>query len=508
MHQPYYRLPNKNYYLLPWMRLHAVKDYYGMARTVEKFDNIKVTFNFSGVLLEQLNDYLRGRRDYYVNLTLKDPKYLSKEEKNFIIERFFSLNFERLIRPNRRYLQLYNKKLSTKPHFSHQDICDLQFLFNFSWFHPYSFNEDKNLKELLDKRSGFSFQDKDYIINKQYEIISKIIPLYKGLLAQKKIELSLSPYHHPIMPLLYDSDVVKEFSYLKKPTLRFSYPQDCLWHLRSSRDIFSQVFDCVPCGSWPSEGSVSEDVVSLYGQEGFKWLGTDEAILFKSLTTEYVSYDMIKNQRHIIYRPYLFKDVDVFFRDRNFSDMLSFVYQGWDDSKFAAQDLMEHFKRTHLYTKDIFKERAITIIMDGENAWEYYPSNGVRFLESLYTQLQNSDILTTTTPTEFIKHNNRRSLERLSSGSWINGDFGVWVGSKKNNIYWNILRRIRDLIEKTKITGINLEKLKKYFYLVEGSDWYWWNTFEDISGEFKNIFFSYVDEIYRLLGRKPPVRIK
>jgi alpha-amylase/alpha-mannosidase (GH57 family) len=169
---------------------------------------------------------------------------------------------------------------------------------------------------------------------------------------------------------------------------------------------------------------------------------------------------------------------------------------------------MEHFKRTHLYTKDIFKERAITIIMDGENAWEYYPSNGVRFLESLYTQLQNSDILTTTTPTEFIKHNNRRSLERLSSGSWINGDFGVWVGSKKNNIYWNILRRIRDLIEKTKITGINLEKLKKYFYLVEGSDWYWWNTFEDISGEFKNIFFSYVDEIYRLLGRKPPVRIK
>ncbi|MDP2923672.1 MAG: glycoside hydrolase family 57 protein [Candidatus Omnitrophota bacterium] len=509
MHQPCYKLPNKNYYLLPWVRLHAIKDYYGMAKTVEKFDKIKVTFNFSGVLLEQLNDYItKGSRDYYVNLTLRDPGGLKKEEKDFIIDRFFSLNFERFIRPHRRYLQLYNKKLSPKARFNHQDIADLQFLFNVFWFHPYTFKEDKNLRQLLAKAKGYTAEDKEYIIDKQYEIISRIIPLYKKLIMQKKIELTLTPFHHPIMPLLYDSDIVKEFSYLKRPTLRFSYPADCVWHLQQSKDIFKQMFDYTPCGSWPSEGGVCEDVVSLYGQEGFKWIGADEANLFKSLTTEYVSYDMIKNQRHIIYRPYKFKGVNVFFRDRNFSDMLSFVYQGWNDPVFAANDLLEHFKRTHLYAKEIFKERAITIIMDGENAWEYYKNNGVDFLETLYSNLEKSDMLSTTTPSDFLQHNGTRNLERLASGSWINADFGVWIGSKKNNIYWNILRKTRDLIEKSKIFGINLEKLKSYFYLVEGSDWYWWNTFEDIHEEFKNIFFSYVEEIHRMLGKKPPARIK
>jgi alpha-amylase/alpha-mannosidase (GH57 family) len=509
MHQPYYRLPNKNYYQLPWVRLHAVKDYYGMARTVEKFDRIKVTFNFSGVLLEQLYDYVNNKAsDYYVNLTLKDPAELSKEEKDFIIDRFFSLNLERRIRTHRRFLQLYNKKLSPKRRFNHQDICDLQALFNLFWLHPYTLREDKNLKQLLLKGRNYNAQDKQYIIDKQYEVISKIPSLYKRLLAQKKIELTLTPFHHPIMPLLYDSDVIKEFAYLKRPTLRFSFPDDCLWHLNKSKEIFKQFFDYIPGGSWPSEGSVSEDIVSLYGQEGFKWLGADEAILFKSLTTEYVSYDMIKNQRHLIYRPYKFKDVNIFFRDRNFSDMLSFVYQGWDDPSFAASDILEHFKRTHTFAKDIFKERAITIIMDGENAWEYYKNNGVDFLETLYANLEKSDILSTATPSEFLSRAPVRSIERLASGSWINGDFGVWIGSKKNNLYWNILRKVRDLINKSKVFGINLEKIKNYFYLIEGSDWYWWNTFEDIHGEFKNIFFSYVEEIYQFLGKKPPARIK
>jgi alpha-amylase/alpha-mannosidase (GH57 family) len=398
--------------------------------------------------------------------------------------------------------------LSGRTRFNAQDICDLQLLFNLFWFHPYTFNEDKNLRELLAKTKDYTAQDKEYVINKQYEIMAQIVPLYKRLLAHKRIELSLTPFHHPIMPLIYDSDVVKEFPYLKKPTLRFFRPQDCLWHLKESKDIFRQTFGHVPHGSWPSEGSVSEEVLSLYAQEGFKWVGTDEAILFKSLTTEYVSYDMIKNQRHIVYRPYLFKGVNVFFRDRNFSDMLSFVYQGWDDLKFAAADLLEHFKRTHLYAKDIFKERAITIIMDGENAWEYYKNNGVSFFETLYASLEKSDMLSTSTPDECIQVNDKRTLERLSSGSWINADFGVWIGAKRNNLYWNILRKIGDLLDRCKISSENLARLNDYFHLLEGSDWYWWNTFEDMHGEFKNIFFSYVEEIYRLLGRKSPARIK
>lgn len=509
MHQPYYKYPNSQEYCLPWVRFHAVKDYYGMAKTVAKFSKVKVSFNFSGVLLEQLSDYVNNRaKDYYLTLSLKDPRHLQKSEKDFIINRFFSVNFERVIKPNKRYLQLYNKKISPKVKFNSEDITDLQLLFNISWFHPYTMKADKDLRGLLQKGRGYTRADIEYVIKKQYEVMDEIFPLYSKLAADKRIELTLTPFYHPIMPMLCDSDVMKEFSYLKRPASRFMHPEDCLWHLEKSREIFKSTFGYTPYGSWPSEGSVSETVLTLYGKQGFEWIGADEAILFKSLITDYVSYDLIKNQRHIIYRPYKFKDVNMFFRDRNFSDMLSFIYQGWDDANFAVNDLLSHFRRTHDFAKNIFKERVITIIMDGENAWEYYNNNGVDFLETLYSSLEKSDYLSSTTPSEFLKNETPKRLERLSSGSWINGDFGVWAGNKKNNYYWSILKKTRDLIEKSKLSGAAYEEAKNYFYLIEGSDWFWWNTFEDFSGGFKKIFFAYVEKIYRLLKKPAPAQPK
>lgn len=505
MHQPCYKPADKNYYTLPWVRLHGVKDYYGMAKCVEKFNKVKVTFNFSGILLEQLSDYAHNAtEDRYSILTLKDPLYLEKEEKKFIIERFFSVNFERFIRPNRRYLQLYNKKLSYKREFASQEIRDVQALFNLCWFHPYTIKEDRNVKELVLKGKNYTQQDKEYIINKHYEIITQIIPLYKKLLTQKRIEVTITPYHHPIMPLVYDTDVLKDFPYLEKPIYRFSYPSDCLWHLREAKEIFKKFFGTFPYGSWPSEGSVSVDVASLYNKEGFTWIATDEEILFKSLTTKQVSYDAIKNQRHLIYQPYTFRKLNIFFRDRNLSDAISFVYQGWEDPVFAANDLLEHFKRIHYYVKDMLKNNVVTIIMDGENAWEYYKNNAVEFLETAYSALEKSEIISPTTPSEFIEQHSGKSLGRLSSGSWINADFGVWIGSKKNNHCWNILKRIKNIIERSKRDKRALKKAKECFYLLEGSDWFWWNTFKDESGEFKKIFFSYAEKIYHLLGKKPP----
>ncbi len=503
MHQPYYRKPHDSYYLLPWVRLHGVKDYYGMARVVEKFDNVKVTFNFSGILIEQLLDYTQNKaKDYYGILTLKNPKYLTHTEREFIIDRFFSVNFERFIRPNKRYLQLHHKKMSKKK-FSAQDILDLQVIFNLCWFHPYTIKEDKNLRSIVKKEKDYTFSDKEYIMRKQYNIISKIFPLYKKLLKDGRIELSLTPYAHPIMPLIYDTDVLKDFSYLKRPSLRFSRPEDCIWHLDKSVSIFKSVFGEKIKGSWPSEGSISEDVARIYAQEGFKWIGADEEILFKSLTTEFVPYDLIKKQRHLIYRTYNFHNLNVFFRDRNLSDALSFIYQSWEDPVFAANDFLEHCKRIHYYTKNILKKRAIVIIMDGENAWEYYNNNGVEFLETIYNALEHSKILSSTTPSEFLRGHHSKSLERLSPGSWINGDFGVWIGSKENNHNWYILRRVRDQIERVKDRN-KKAKLLEYFYIIEGSDWNWWNTFEETTGDFNKLFLSYIYELYKMLGKKFP----
>jgi len=502
MHQPYYKAIDKDYYILPWVRLHAVKDYYGMAKIVDKF-NVKVTFNFSGVLLKQLLDYTDKAKDYYSILTLKNPKYLAKEEKDFIIDRFFSVNFERFIRPNKRYLQLYNKKLSKKPKFTKEDINDLTSLFNLCWFHPYTFIEDKNLLDLFLKKKNYTQEDKEYIINKQYKIIASIFPLYKKLLKDKKIEISISPYYHPIMPLVFDTDILNEFHSTNKPSLRFSYPEDCIWHLEKSKEIFKDIFGYEPVGSWPSEGSVSEDIIYIYKDRGFNWIATDEGILFRSLTTEYVSYDMIKNQRHILSQVYDFGGLNIFFRDRNLSDMISFIYQGWDDFRLASDDLIMHLERSHSYLKDIFKERAIVIIMDGENAWEYYKNNGVDFLERIYDKLEKSNTLSTTTPQEFLKNTKAKRLQRVLPGSWINSNFDIWIGNKKNNLYWCILRKIKDLCKKL-ADREKIDTIKKYIYILEGSDWFWWNTFEDITGEFRKIFYSYIVKIYKILDKKPP----
>ena len=503
MHQPCYKVPGLSYYILPWVRLHGVKDYYGMARVLDRFDKVKAVFNFSGILLEQIMDYADNKaKDYYSILTLKSPKYLTQKEKGFIIDRFFSLNLERYIRPNKRYLQLYQKKIS-KAKFSSQDIMDLQAIFNMSWFHPFTIKENKHLRELIQKGRSYTKSDKEYIIHKQYDVLTKIIPLYRRLLKEKRIEISITPYAHPIMPLIYDTDILKEFSYLKNPLIRFSYPHDCQRHLDMSQDICRSIFGRNAKGSWPSEGSVSEAVAGVYTDKGFNWIGTDEGILFKSLTTEFVSYDMIRNQRHIIYQPYNFRGLNIFFRDRNLSDAISFIYQGWEDPVFAANDLLEHFKRIHYYTQAMVKNRVISIIMDGENAWEYYKNNGVEFLETVYSALEKSKILSSTTPSEFISKHDSKRLERLSPGSWINSDFGVWAGSKENNHNWYVLKRIREQIDRVKDKDTK-DRLMERFRILEGSDWNWWNTFEETTGEFKRIFISYIQDIYKILGKRAP----
>lgn len=506
MHQPYYRYPGSAYYILPWVRLHCVKDYYGMARVVDKFEKVKTAFNFSGVLLEQILDYAQNRaQDYYSILSLKSPSTLTQDEKNFILNRFFSINFERFIRPNPRYIQLYNKKISLPQKFTAHDFSDLQAIFNLCWFHPYTVQEDKGIGELIARGKDYTKDDRQYIIDKQYEIIAQTIPLYKKLLCEGRIEITVTPYHHPIMPLINDTDVVREFPYMKKPAHRFSYPQDCHWHLKEAKNVFSRAFEREVSGSWPSEGSVSEPVTDIYTQEGFNWIATDEGILFKSLTTDTVPYDMIKNQRHLIYRPYNFRDLNIFFRDRNLSDIISFTYQGWEDPVFAANDLLEHFKKIHYHVKDMFKDSIIPVIMDGENAWEYYQNNAVEFLETIYSALEKSHILSTSTPSEFLKGYQPKSLDRLASGSWINGDFGVWAGSAKNNSYWDMLKKIKDMAQHADISEEKKEEVRKYIYLIEGSDWFWWNTFDDVIGEFKNIFAAYIDKIHQLLGKEAPV---
>ncbi len=504
MHQPYYKVPGRDYYLLPWVRLHGVKDYYGMAYLLDKFNKVKVTFNFSGVLLNQIIDYVQNdTKDYYEILSEKRPSDLSSRECSFITSRFFSVNFERYIRPHRRYAQLYQKHALSKKKLSDRDIQDLQVLFNLCWFHPLTVKHDKHLREIIGKGRYFTADDKAYVLALQRKILKKIIPLYKKLLGEGRIEVSITPYAHPILPLISDTDVVRNFSYLRVPAVRFSHPEDCRWHIRKAQDVFKRIFSREVRGSWPSEGAVSEEVVRLYRKEHLHWIATDEEILFKSLTSDFISYDLIKKQRDIIYRPYKFDGVNIFFRDRNLSDAISFIYQSWDDPLFAARDFLEHCRKIHYYTRDISGKRCITIVMDGENAWEYYKNNGMDFLTTIYKEMEKAKFVSSSTPSEFLKRVRAKPLKRLACGSWINGDLGVWIGSDENNHSWEILKKTRDAIVNFGGPEEDKKKMWEYFYMAEGSDWNWWNTFEDKMEDFKKIFLSYIIEIFKLLGKSP-----
>ncbi len=501
MHQPLYKKPKDKLYLLPWVRLHGVKDYFGFVYHLSKFSKIKANFNFSPVLLDQIIDYVsNGATDVYLELTKKNPSYLSFKERSFIIKRFFSVNKSTLIETYPRYFQLYEASLSKKPkYFTDQEIRDIQVYFNLTWFHPLTVREDNNLTEIFRKAKEFDEDDKVYIINKQYQVLSQIIPLYKRLLDEGKIEISLSPYYHPILPLLCDTEVLKKHNQTP-PGARFSYPQEAFWQISQAKKKGESLFNTQIEGSWPSEGAVSESVVSLYKEVGFSWIATDEEILFRTLREK----EPFTIPRHIIYQPYFFRDMLIFFRDKGLSDLISFVYHSWEDQKCASLDLLAHLRNIHDFVSSIYKKRMVLIVMDGENAWEYYKMNAWDFLESLYQGLEESPQLKSETISSFIKDAGSFKMikKELWPGSWINADFSVWAGSQENNHNWEILSKVKKCIdrEKARLSPREVEKLYYYLRIIEGSDWNWWNTYKDSTGDFKKIFSSYVKEISRLLN--------
>ncbi|MBD3246870.1 MAG: hypothetical protein GF333_07690 [Candidatus Omnitrophica bacterium] len=507
MHQPSYRHPEKPYLLLPWVRLRGVKDYYGMARMLDRFPQAKAVVNFSGVLLEQLNAYAKGSvKDHALVLSEKKPSALNAEEYRVLRERFFDVHFEHMLKPNPRYLELWQKK-QDGVRFSPQEILDLQVWFNLVWFHPYTLKEEARVRQLKKKGKGFEESEKHYVLSKHASLMRKILPLYKKLSAQKKIEVTLSPYYHPILPLVHDNRIVRRVPGVKVPLRRFSAPEDCRWQISESKKIYRSIFGGrAPSGAWPSEGAISRETLEMMERQGVRWVGTDEALLYESLAGEFVSAEMLRKQRHLLYHPYSFRRLKLFFRDRGLSDLVSFVYQGWENQVAAAEDLIANFRRIHSSLSHFTRENVISIMMDGENAWEYYRNNGVDFLETLYTRVEKDDSFSLAYPRQLLRSlrgKHVHALPKIAPGSWINGDFGVWIGNERNNTYWDFLARIRKLIMKKKRTKA-AKQARQVLYRLESSDWFWWNTFDDPRGDFERIFFALLRKAYRVLGKKYP----
>lgn len=503
MHQPYYKDLLTREAALPWVRLHGVKDYLDMVKTLEKYPLVHQTFNFAPSLLEQIEDYTnRNIKDKFFELSYKEAAHLSPEEKDFLLANFFLINKDMVIANFPRYYELYFKK-ENQQEFSREDYLDLQVWFNLAWIDPIFRENIAELKSLVGKARFFTEEDKRVVLDKQIEILEDIMPTYKKFIGSGQIEVSVSPYYHPILPLLYNTNTAREANRNSVlPKLNFSYPEDVDAQITQAVKFYQSRFGVMPLGMWPSEEGVSEHVLPFMIKSGIKWIVTDEAILFKSLRTK-------KREGRILYQPYLLKRkggvLNIIFRDRNLSDLIGFVYHRWK-AEVAVTDFMKHLKNT---AQAVGAEDALlTIAMDGENAWEYYVNDGHDFLGLLYKRLLEADFVRTTTIAEYLRnHPAKKEIRRLAAGSWIYGEFSKWINNPLKNKAWDYLALARRELEQLRSKNQKIPELAwKQIYICEGSDWFWW--YGDKQVDFDRLFRLHLANFYTILGKEIPEYLK
>jgi alpha-amylase/alpha-mannosidase (GH57 family) len=506
-HQPMYKNPVTGIYELPWVRFHATKDYYDMVTILDGFPKIKSNINLVPSLIMQLEEYASGSaKDRFMDLTLKDAKLLTTDEKIFISTNFFLANLDNMILPYPRYSQLYDKKVQ-KPDgslFEEQDLRDLQMWFNLSWFDPYWRKNDEFIKYLYDKGKDFTEEEKRKLIDKQIEVCGKIVFKHKEVQDRGQLEVTVTPFYHPILPLLCDTDVAKEaIPEIVLPQKRFVHPEDASWHIENAVSYYEERFGVKPSGMWPSEGSVSNAVIELISGAGIKWTATDEAILFNSVNN-------ISQDRRHLFKPFQLningKGLNIIFRDHGLSDLIGFVYSKWD-AQDAANDFIAKVKGIGEYASSVTDAPLVSVILDGDNCWEYYKNDGWDFLTALYEKLSADEEIETVRVSDYLaKFPPKEVITNLTAGSWINGNFGIWIGSAEDNKSWDFLSITRDMLIKNE-NSENIKEAWNAFHAAEGSDWNWWYGDEHSSSNDNDFDFLYRQQlikVYESLGMAAP----
>ena len=524
MHQPYYKDDMTGSYILPWVRMHGIKDYYDMPALLNDFPDIHQTFNVVPSLLKQIRDYVEnGATDKFLTLTLKPAADLAREDKVFLLRNSFMANWDTMIKPYPSYWALLDRRgysvspndlLNATRYFTTQDCLDLQVWFNLTWFDPLFKQNDPLLKGLIEKGSGFTENEKVLLIRKQREVMALIIGEYRKLSDRGSIELTTTPFYHPIMPLLYDTDLARVATPdIHLPAQRFAHPEDAREQIARAVDYHAKLFGAAPAGMWPSEGSVAEEIIPLIADAGIRWIGTDEGVLARSLGI-HIDRDFAGVMRNpgVLYKPYLAgkgdKRVSVVFRDHTLSDLVGFVYSKWD-YKNAVHDLID---RLHRVRKSLSPgPHLVSVILDGENAWEYYQNDGRDFFLYLYEKLSREQGLRCVSVNEYLKeHPAQDTIERLHAGSWINANYRIWIGHEEDNRAWDLLGQTRAALVEYASRNGDPQKLAlawEEIYIAEGSDWCWWygdDHYSENDEEFDLLFRTHLTNVYRIIGLDVP----
>jgi alpha-amylase/alpha-mannosidase (GH57 family) len=521
MHQPFYKDLVTGQYRLPWVRLHALKDYYGMVKLLDEFPDVHQTFNLVPSLIAQIQDYVsEAARDPFLEVASKPASDLSQAQKMFAVQYLFQANEERMIGRYPRYRELARDLRSARPdssrHFADRDITDLQVLSQIAWMDEF-FREEPEIRELIRKGRDYSLQDQALVIAKEKEFLARVLPAYKSALDRGGIEISTSPYYHPILPLICDTNVgAVSHPGLALPATRFQHPEDALEQIRRGMDLHEQVFARRPRGMWPSEGSVSNETLSIASRLGLEWLASDEGVLGRTLGTSFARHDtgcLEAPAAESLYRVFRWERegaaMSVLFRDHSLSDLIGFVYSGVPP-KEAAQDFIRRIKDSAEPVLKKGKNAVVPIILDGENAWEFYPQSGREFLRRVYDSVRQDRAFEVLTVSEAIEREPKpQHLGSIFPGSWIMANFDVWIGAPEDNLAWDHLSAARDFYAQASVQAPPEKKDLAYeeLLIAEGSDWNWWYGPEHHSAndrDFDELYRTHLANVYQALGADPP----
>ncbi len=526
MHQPQYRDPIDGRYQLPWTYLHAIKDYVDMAAHLEAVPAARAVVNFAPVLLEQITDYAQQVHGFLANGgTIRDPLLaalgnaampVANDARLSLVKHCLHANEERLIARFPAYKRLadlassYVAQPETLVSADEHILADLLVWYHLAWLGETVRREDKRIKGLVDKADKYTFNDRRQVLEVIGELLSGLIGRYARLAERGQVELSITPYAHPIMPLLLDFECAREAT----PEVRLppiaAYPggeERVRWHIRQGIETFRNHFGGTPAGCWPSEGAVSLACLKLLAESGFAWAASGEGVLHNSLIKSGHAPHAMKEAW--LYRPYAVAESGLacFFRDDGLSDLIGFTYSDWaaDD---AVNDLIHHLENIAGRCRG-HPDHVVSIIMDGENAWEHYPENGYHFLSALYQRLTTHPQLMLTTFSDCLATHAAKRLPTLVAGSWVHGAFSTWIGDPDKNRGWEMLMDAKHAFDAV-VGSLSREQraaAERQLAVCEGSDWFWWfggDNPADTVSDFERLYRLHLTGLYRLLGREPP----
>ncbi len=528
-HQPYYPDDIAGENPMPWVRLHATRDYWGMAQLLRETPEFRATINLVPSLLVQLRQYTEeSHEDVHLRVSRLPADGLSADDMEYLLDNFFMVHPDHNIRPNPRYNELYETRgfgvdpaARAAKRFSKRDVLDLQCWSNLAWIHPVAFELDPELAAFRAKGQHWTEAEKQWLLAKQMELLREVIPLHKELAARGQIELSTTPFYHPILPLLWDKRLARQaMPGVTLPQQLEPTPEAGIEQIRRAVAYHEKLFDKKPRGMWPSEGSVAQAIVPAIAATGIEWIATDEEILSHS-TDGWISRDSQGFLRHpeMLYRPWRVeekgKHLQIVFRDHAMSDQIGFNYQRMEPEHAAADFVGRLEAIGRATTANGNRPTLVSIILDGENCWEYYPNSGVDFLRKLYRRVLEHPKVKTTRVSDYLdKFPATDKIGSLFAGSWISHNFGIWIGHPECNRAWDLAfdtrRHFTAALAEGKKSHKQVEHARRELEIAEGSDWFWWFGDSHSSAQqdlFDRLFRKHLQNVYIALEDPVPTEL-